>query len=619
MKTAVREKILTMNTDLIKKERSFILLSRGAVNAILFVLFFLTVANASFAQYPFSLPSNLEASINIQSTSQEKFNNLLLGYNIMDYSTTTEKDLIRLFNPITIRFPHGLFSNWYDWEQDKARVYGTETFSYRKADGTYANKTIDQLSSINTMDNLNLYVGIDGLETLHKEKPGGYDMIWTFNMSADGTDFNNGSPVSVARYQNLVGRGFPVNAVEMGNENFYPGQRSSIIPNTEDYIARAKSMSAALKALDPNIKVSVPMLRRENTANPNWNADLASDLTYFDAVSVHTYVGSDPDDPTTGSGAYATALTAREDLRKSIDDYAGKVAPEKPIWLTEWGVKSGGPNAVSVLGMADCYIFMSQNQNRYERANWFSVNGKLNSFLVWEDYVSPSGVIRPRIKYPLEKTAFASTYEILHSVFENSTLLESSIIAADLITNVDAVSARAVVKDGETTVFVLNLTDQEVPFTVNLDGVEYTGAYLQKAMSFNAMDEERVLPIDTDPLSIIHDGTGAITLPKFSINTIWLKEANVDVVTAAESIKLNGDRLIEIYPNPANETFTIALNGLGKADIAIYNMGGKLMYRKTAEEPKTQIAVGSGYRPGLYLVKVTDEQFGTYCKKLIVR
>lgn len=482
----------------------------------------LIVANFSMAQYPFALPDAFTAEINIDTKSKEEFNNLLLGTNIFNFSKPEDKELVRFYNPITIRFPHGIFANWYDWELDKTRVFGTETFNYRNADGNYVQKRIDHLPGIKIMDAKNMYVGIDGLEFLNNEKNGGYDMLWTFNMSADGTDFDNGSPVTIARYRDLKRRGFQVNAIELGNENFYPGQRSAIIPNTEDYLRRAKSMSAALKAEDPNIQLSIPLLRRENVANPNWNIDITADQSYFDAVTVHTYVGSNPDDDNSGPGAYADALTAREGLRKSVDDFAGKVAPLKPVWLSEWGVKSGGANAVSALGMADCYIFMSENQNRFQRANWFSVNGKLNSFLVWENFTSANGQQRQRIKQPLEKTAFGITYEIIRSVFENATLLGSSINSPELISGVNAVSARAVVKNGETTVFVLNLTDKDVPFTIKINGKKYKSSLVHKTLSFSEMSEEKTLPLEADALTTVQQGK-VILLPKLSVNTILLK------------------------------------------------------------------------------------------------
>src|SRR6056297_1220500 len=184
------------------------------------LLFHFSIAKAQ--QYPFDLPENMTATLDISTSVREPFNNLLLGTNIHDLAKSDGQELVRDFNPITIRFPHGLFSNWYDWEQDKARVYGTDQFTYIKDDGNPRTVEISYLSAIKTMDANNLYVGIDELNALNEEKKTatgrGYDMMWTFNMSADGKDFNNGSPVSVARYNDLIARGFEVKAIEMGNE-----------------------------------------------------------------------------------------------------------------------------------------------------------------------------------------------------------------------------------------------------------------------------------------------------------------------------------------------------------------------------------------------------------------
>ena len=543
------------------------------ISALLFVL---TIFTVNAQEYPFTLPSNLEATIHITSTSKEVYNNLLLGTNIHGFSTTTEKNLINKLEPITIRFPHGLWSNWYDWRRDVTRLFGEETFVYKQGTNrTNKTQTVDFLANIKIFDKGNIKIGIDGLTALNTTKKSatgkGFDMMWTFNMSADGTDFNNGSPETIARYNDLISRGLEVKAVELGNENFYPGQRSSIIPNAEDYIARAKSMSAALKAKDPNIKVSVPLLRKDSWANPNWNTDLTKDLSYFDAVTVHTYVGSDPDTAADSDEAYGTALTARKHLGNSIYDYAHKVAPNKPIWLTEWGVKSGGPNAVSALGMADCYIYMSQNQDVFERANWFSVNGQLNSHYVWETYVSPSGVVRPRMKYPLEKTVFGSSYQIIRSVLENSTLLKSDVEVPNLVDGVKAVNASVVIKEGKVIVFVVNLTDKEVPFSVNIDGVVYNDATVHKAMSFSAMDEERVMGIDVDPLTLIHEGNQSIMLPKYSINTIELLNAtlsNDEIAFASEITK------VQVAPNPNKGQFTVKVINGSHAQYRIYSING---------------------------------------------
>ncbi len=491
------------------------------------LLILLVVVSCLFAEdYPFALPEDMTATIDITTASQEPFNNLLLGTNIHDLAQSDGQAVVREYDPVTIRFPHGLFANWYDWEQDKARVYGTDQFTYTKDNGSSRTVELSYLSSIKIMDNSNILVGIEGLNTLNDEKKvatgKGYDMMWTFNMSADGTDFNNGSPVSVARYQDLINRGLEVKAIEMGNENFYAGQRSSIIPNPSDYIARAKSMYSALKALDPDLKLSVNLERKSNPANTGWNTEITNAGTdYFDAVSVHTYVGSDPDNVADSNEAYSVALTAREVLRKTIDNYSKVVAPDKPIWLTEWGVKSGGPNAVSALGMADCYMFMSENQDTYERANWFSVNGKLNSHFVWEE-VNGKQVI----KEPMEQTSYGSTYQIVRSVYENSIMLGSEMTVPTLEGNINAVNARAVKKNDKTIIFVVNLSNQEVPFTINLDDQRYFGEFTHKAMSFSSMSDEVTLPYGTNPLNLIKEGRGSIYLPKYSMSTIELKQTD---------------------------------------------------------------------------------------------
>jgi hypothetical protein len=386
--------------------------------------------------------------------------------------------------------------------------------------------------------------------------------MWTFNMSADGPDFRNGSPVSVARYHDLKKRGLEVKVIEMGNECFYAGQRSSIIPNPSDYIARARSMYKALKELDPDLQISVPLERKSVPANTGWNTELTKNGTdYFDAVTVHTYVGYDPDDPANGNEAFSTALIAREVLRKTIDDYSKVVAPDKPIWLTEWGVKSGGPNAVSALGMADCYMFLSENQHTYDRANWFSVNGKLNSFLVWH---TVNGKLEKKVPYV--KTSYGSTYEIIRSVYENSTMLGSEMEVPTLDGIVNAVNARAVKKNAQTIIFAVNLSDQEVPFIVNLDSIRYYGKFEHKAFAFSSMTDEISVPFFEDPLKLVKEGRGNIFLPKFSINTIVLKDTI-------------------LFPQPeADTSYTVSFNA-GNEIIDILTEGFPAVVPNHPEEP----------------------------------
>ena len=76
---------------------------------------------------------------------------------------------------------------------------------------------------------------------------------------------------------------------------------------------------------------------------------------------------------------------------------------------------------------------------------------------------------------------------------------------------------------------------------------------------------------------------------------------------------------IRIYPNPAKEAFTIDLNGINKAEVAIYNTTGQLMLKKSTSEDKIYIPTGLGYKPGVYFIKVTDEYQNEFYNKLIIK
>lgn len=579
------------------------------VKLLIHIILIVLGTNLLAQTYPFDLPANLNASINIKSQSQEKYNNLLLGTNIHHFTKTEEKEFVNKFDPITIRFPHGLWSNWYDWRRDVTRLYGDEKFNYKQGtNNTLKEQTVGMLANIYVFDTNNIKVGIDGATELNTNKKNssgkGFDMMWTFNMSADGTDFSNGSPETMLRYNDLIQRGFEVKDIELGNECFYPNQRSSIIPNAEDYIARAKSMSAALKAEDPSIRVSIPLLRRDSWANPNWNTDLTSDQSYFDAISIHTYVGSDPDNAENSDEAFGTALTARKHLLASITEYPHKVAPSKPIWLTEWGVKSGGPNAVSALGAVDCFLMMSENQDIFNRANWFSTNGKLNSMLVWEKYIDHNDKEKERIKYPLEKTLFGSAYEITRSVLEYSTLIEGYVDVPNIVEGVKAVNARVVLKRGKTTVFVVNLTDQEVPFEINIDDLNYMGDFVHKALSFSSMDEEMALAFDDDPLSIVQEGSGSVSLPKFSINTIELSDLVIENELGVKDLPEIAN--LKVSPNPSDGVLNVQLGESSTANYKLISLSGtKVVSGTFYSEVKLQL---DDYHTGMYLLEITTSK-----------
>tara|TARA_R110002049_G_scaffold267436_2_gene443815 strand:- start:125 stop:3037 length:2913 start_codon:yes stop_codon:yes gene_type:complete len=449
--------------------------------------------------YPFSLPSNITAELNVETTNTETFNNKILGYNIEGFNTELQKDFIRLVDPITIRFPHGVWANFYEWQTDGYQNDSYDNGTHESALATYA---------------CCLKGNIDGIAALNTEKKAanggkGYDMMWTYSLNFDD------GPSSVARAQKDMGLGLEVKAIELGNEHFWKNQRSNRTATPADYLREASAVSAALKAEFPDIRVSIPLGWRRNQAG--YNASIIGDGAYYDAITVHKYLGADPDVPGESNSAYSALLTAKLELADDVNWVRDNYGPDKPVWLTEWGVSAGSDvHGAACLGMADAYLYMAENQQIYERSNWFSFNRVLNAMVVVGSNREPV--------YPLQKRGYLSVYEILRSVLKDATMLNGSVTSSTLLTtekgSVTAVNARAVTKDGNTTVVAINLTDKPVEFTLKFNNVVYPGGFKHEALVFNNVGV--VDPIDyyTDPLTLIKQGTGTITLPPLSVSKL---------------------------------------------------------------------------------------------------
>lgn len=479
---------------------------------ILFLLclpsIFLIAQEIDKENYPFPLPDVITATYNFNSQQTEVFNNNLIGYNIMHFNTDKELDFIRKFDPISIRFPDGAWSNFYNWETDELTRYNDTTFNngqFSKIDNGLEEKGSKK-------------IGIKGLTKLNNEKKTqtgkGFDMMWTFNTNYDSNE------KSMRRLLDYEARGFDISYIELGNEHFWESQRSTRVSSAEKYLAIAKSLSDTLRKERPNVRISLPLSWRE--AHKDYNATVADDASYFDAITLHKYIGSDPDRAKESNTAYANILTARLTLKES-EMYVRSFAPGKKIWLTEWGVSAerGTSKGGAALGMADAYLYIFENQDIYEWSNWFIVNGVLNSFVTFRDRTTRAP------NWPIEKTAYASVYEIIRSVFENSTMYNGSIATSELKTrkgNVNAVNARVVTKEGKTYVFIVNLANKPVEFNLTKDNAYVSSSYTHEAFAFDGLHAQPILPMEQNPLKLVKNGSGVTTLPPLSVSKISFDE-----------------------------------------------------------------------------------------------
>lgn len=464
------------------------------------ILCFCFLLNEAQAQdYPFILPQSITASLNVNSSNAKPFNNKIIGYNIQGFDTQLQKDFINLVDPVTIRFPHGVWANFYKWQTDGYQDDAYDNRDHETALQTFACCIKGEID------------GIAALNTQKKNKTGGegYDMMWTYSIN-----FDDGAS-SVARARKDIDLGLEVKAIELGNEHFWKGQRSLRTETPEMYLAAASEVSAALKEAFPNIKLSLPLSWRRT--HEDYNNTIKGDGGFFDAITIHKYLGADPDVPGESNNAYSALLTAKLEMAEDVD-WVRTFAPGKPVWLTEWGVSAGNDvHAAACLGMTDVYLFMAENPEIYQRANWFIFNRVLNAMVVLGSDKEPI--------YPLQKRGYLSIFEIIQDVFRDANVMDGELaVSAQLNVSrgsVNVVNARATTdKYGETKVIAVNLSDKPVPFELKFDDVVYANNFKHEALVFENLGV--VAPIDyfSNPLQIIKEGAGAITLPPLSVSKI---------------------------------------------------------------------------------------------------
>jgi hypothetical protein len=444
----------------------------------------------SFAEKPSVLVVNTAAS--------EPVNNALLGYNILHFKGQREQDFVNRMDPVAMRFPDGVWGNFYDWETDGFTNHGDE----HRRSHVYA----PVLAKWKERD---IKGGFDGLKKLNDQKKqrdgAGHNIVWLYNAAFDSPEKN------VARMQDSIEKGFVVRDIELGNEQFWLTQVSNRTITPEGYRDSASGISKALKQANPDVRVSVTLSWRKQ--HDKWNKIVTSDDQYFDAISLHKYSGPGKEDPK-DDDQLKTVLAGRKHLAESAA-YVRSFS-KKPIWLTEWGLNSGkDAKAAAALAMADCYLYLFENQDTFHRANWFSVNGVSRSFVT-------IGKNRRPVE-PLQKTAFGCVHEIMRGMFEDADLLSTTIDTPTLDTGagtVDSVAARAVKKDGRLIICAINLSDQPSQLAIKVDQKKEADILTHEALAFDALGETILLDIDANPLKSIEPTTNRITLPPLSINKI---------------------------------------------------------------------------------------------------
>jgi len=116
-----------------------------------------------------------------------------------------------------------------------------------------------------------------------------------------------------------------------------------------------------------------------------------------------------------------------------------------------------------------------------------------------------------------------------------------------------------------------------------------------------------------------HNEDGTIT---HAIASDYDDRSNWEAIPTSQSLSIDDNELtissLKVYPNPANNKFTIKLNNIDNASISIHNILGKQVYQKSNVKGSLEILNNSRFETGVYLIMVTDDKQKVYYNKLII-
>ena len=274
--------------------------------------------------------------LEIDTRNSQPLRQALYGFNTnmmngdYGYLDTNFFELTKALVPKTLRFPGGTVGNFYHWEPG----------------GFFESEMASTLNTKLNARNKRNYI------RLQKRREGKIvfdDFMHLCNtlniMPVVVVNLWTGSPEESAAWVSYAkDKGYHVKHWELGNEYYLPHYLNKY-PTVGAYIAEAKKHASAMKAVDPDIKVSVcasPIAFHKEgwlvkTQQRKWDEGLAADTSFYDAYTVHVY-------------AYkAVRKKEIEEMRGYLMgwihfaitealDYYEKLFPEKEMWITEWNI-----------------------------------------------------------------------------------------------------------------------------------------------------------------------------------------------------------------------------------------------------------------------------------------
>lgn len=256
----------------------------------------------------------------------------------LTYDSPTIAEPLAGLRPAALRFPGGTTANSYDWRID--------SFDAQPDDRTgWAAKQLDWFRSTGRR------LGLDAFANFcnrHDVTP-----VYVMNVHRE-------TPESIPEWWRRVRKvGLDLRHVELGNETYWDPRS---LMNVWSYIRSARPIAEAIRQVAPGVRIGVtfgPVDENPVDGGPyetRWNAKLAEDRSWWDAVVYHAYHGGQGIAPEPGRTPPRNP-TRPESFVAGPVRRLRRAAPDRPIWWTEWNL--GGDAIDSLRGTADEMLFVA--------------------------------------------------------------------------------------------------------------------------------------------------------------------------------------------------------------------------------------------------------------------
>ncbi len=528
--------------------------------------------------FPYSVPVDKSCNLDLVSADKVSFNNDLLSSNChfswashswgdAEVSSIINSD----FPQSNYRFPGGTVGNFYDYTTDGYQDH------YSTFDNASRKNLFDRGFTFDYPGFKNQVISSSGSATL------------VFNVMHD-------TPSEGAdRLHSRLTDGLNVEWIELGNENFFPDQAFGFIADgdkvvsIDNYISYTKSLTTALKGIDPDVKVSVVIDHGAYAYETGGWTDRLSAETYYDATTMHNYISPWNENLIFTSGQ--KLLQSYKETRTNITKYKSHFGTT-PMIVTEWGIQGAPRSFLSVIAYADIFLAL--------------LEGNIQDNVVQQSgihmfYHSDSNLPQSSIYYDGSTVKFTPTgafYSRLFELFKNADVYTALSSSAELEAGLPGIISKAVDFGDSIKVFTVNKLPEAGELNLSLDGDDLTGYYTNEVYSIDPTTGWPSAYNSPSEAWTRTEGEGVVELPAYSLNITTV--AKDDLSVSSEEVS---HRTISIYPNPSNGF--INLNGVKPGEqIEILDMNGRTVLSDVFRNKSVNV---KGLASGVYYVKVADQ------------